>query len=101
MVEEEDAELLGLLVGECCVAIVDELLPVGQHRHVLDLALGQPPPDLPHRLEVDQRALVDLELPQLRRLCSEDVAQRAEAFQQGLGHRLGVDPLDRIEKQQL
>ena len=42
-VEEEDAELLGLLVGEGSVAIVDQLLPVGQHRHVLDLALGQPP----------------------------------------------------------
>src|SRR5260370_41301422 len=54
-VEEEDAELFGLLVRQGDVAVVDELLPVGQHRHVLDLALGQSPADLAHPLEVDQR----------------------------------------------
>ena len=58
-------------------------------------------PDLAHRLEVHQRPLVDLELAQLRRLGREHVAQRAEALQQRLGQRLGVDPLDRIEQQQL
>ena len=48
-VEEQDAELLGLLVRERGVAVVDQLLPVGQHRHVLDLALGQPPAGLAQR----------------------------------------------------
>ena len=100
-VEEEDAELLGLLVRQSGVAVVDELLPVGQHRHVLDLALGQPPAGLARGLEQHQRALVDLELAQLLGLGGEDVAQRAEALQQLLGQRLGVHALDRIEQQQL
>ena len=99
-VEEEDAELLGLLVRQCRVAVVDELLPVGQHRHVLDLALGEPPSGLAGRLEQDQGALVDVELAQLSGLGGEDVAQRAEAIEQSLGQRLGVDAFDRIEQQQ-
>ena len=82
-------------------AVVDQLLPVGQHRHVLDLALGEPAAGFAHGAEHHQRALVDLELAQLRGLGGKDVAQGAEALEQPLGERLGVDPVDRIEQHQL
>jgi hypothetical protein len=93
-------------IGNCSVfswasaAWQYELLPVGQHRHVPDLALGKPPASLARRLEQDQRALIDVELAQLRGLRGEDVAQRAETIEQPLGQRLGVDALDQIEEQE-
>ena len=102
LVEEEDAELLDRLEAHRAAAVVDHRRPRIEERALLDRLLQETLRRGVDHLDVMGRLLADaVDLGQARHRRGQHLAEAAEFPEQLLGDRLGVDPRDRLEQEQL
>ena len=91
-VEVEDAEALDRVMRHVGAQIVEQRLPVGEHRPVGDARLDQPYRDRLYRAQGRDRQLAHAGDARERRMIGgEHPAQPAELAQERLRGRLGID----------
>ncbi len=99
-VEEEEMEFLGRGEADLCRAIIDQRLPVRDHRLIRDLAAQETRRRFAHAEERGDRRVFEPGIAQRLAIGGEHAGKAAEALDQLFGKRLGIAARDAGEEEE-